>query len=122
MFARGGHIDALNQVKTYEAIAAAAYHCLDMHRLSRKDGMRIRYITPYLLIRLGKDQEAYDFLKWYALHNLTDDYDYGNLALPFLNIQGADVFEDATDLMPRISALSHAVAVTPIKFRLLIDL
>lgn len=122
MRARWAHIDALSQVRTYEAIEAAVNHCLDMHRLCRSDNMGIRYSTPHLLLRLGKDQEAYDFLKWYALINMTDDYDYGDMTLPFLDIKGADVFENVTGFMPRFSALSHVVAVTLTKLRLLIDL
>lgn len=37
------------------------YDCL---RLSRADGGRFRELLPMILLRLNRDQECYDFIKW----------------------------------------------------------
>ena len=118
--ARYAHIDTTLKIKSAVAVERALDHCLDLHRLCRSDNMGLRFLTPHLLLRLCRDQEAYDFLCWYATRG--PDYDWGNVDLPYLNIKGADVFEDVAIHIPRFPHLSHLVAVTLIKIRLLKDL
>lgn len=75
MRARFGHLDALLEVKTAEAVQTALDHLMDMHRLCRGDNMGLRNYTPFVLLRLGKDQESYDFMKWYATTGDDAHYD-----------------------------------------------
>ncbi|KAK6515359.1 hypothetical protein TWF506_007700 [Arthrobotrys conoides] len=110
--APGGRIDV---------VRASLKHLLDMLRLCRGDNMGVRDVIPGLFIRLGRDQEAYDFLKWWG--TTTDDYDWGDTELPYLNVKGADVLEDPVGKWKgRWIDLSHVVAVVLIKVRVVIDL
>ncbi|OTA04373.1 hypothetical protein A9Z42_0049790 [Trichoderma parareesei] len=99
-------------------------HLLDMLRLSRSDSLGVRDLVPALYIRLGRDQDAYDFVKWYATAGQDPHYDWANMSLPFLNVKNADVFEEPPSGLVRSSfmALSHAAALVLIKVRILLDL
>lgn len=116
-------VEALLKIKTYAAVDAAHTHLMDMLRLCRGDNMGLRSVVPAVKLRLGRDQEAYDFVKWWITTGKESDYDWGNLDLPFLDVRNADVCEDIpSHLLSRYVDLSHAVAVILIKVRLLLDL
>ena len=114
-------VEALLKVKTPDAVECAFTNLRDMLRLCRGDNMGVRDVVPALFLRLGKDQECYDFLKWYATTGQESDYDWGNMDLPFLDVQNADLFEPVDPFTRRFMDLSHVVAVTLIKIRLLLD-
>ncbi|KAK3290992.1 uncharacterized protein B0H64DRAFT_411105 [Chaetomium fimeti] len=117
MRARFNAADALLKVGTVAAVEKALDHLTDMLRLCRSDNMGVRDIIPSVLLRLGREQECYDFLKWWATVD-HETYDWGNMDLPYLDTKGANVFE-AVD--PSLGGLSHLVALTLLKLRLLLD-
>jgi hypothetical protein len=106
------------------AVEAALDHYLDMLRLSRIDSMRVRDLIPALYIRLCRDQEGYDFMKWYATAGTSLSYDWGDMGLSFLDVRDADVLESPVGIWTQRSslALSHAVPVMLVKVRVLLDL
>ncbi|KAJ6436856.1 MYND finger [Purpureocillium lavendulum] len=129
MRARYGLVDAL--LLSYgtaggpvDVVQTALDHLLDMLRLSRSDNMGVRQLVPSLYVRLGRDQDAYDFIKWNTATSKDSSYDYGDTSLPYLDIKNADVFEspDEAWLNERWMDLSHVVAVALIKVRILLDL
>lgn len=128
MRARFGLVDALlNHFDIVGARVDTVQTCLDhlkdMLRLCRGDNMGLRDIVPALLIRLGKDQEAYDFMKWYATTGQQSNYDWGDTDLPFLDVVNADVFESPEGMWTRkFLNVGHALSVTLVKVRVLIDL
>ncbi|KAL6910246.1 hypothetical protein GGI43DRAFT_5090 [Trichoderma evansii] len=100
-------------------------HYLDMLRLSRSDDLGVREIIPGLYIRLGRDQDAYDFMKWYAAVDENPDYEWGNVDVPFLDTKDADVLEEPLKRAWTVTSfldLSHAVVLLLIKLRILLDL
>lgn len=106
------------------AVEEVLRHLLDMLSLCRGDNMAVRFIVPSLYIRLGRDQEAYDFVKWYATVGWQGGYDWHNMDLPFLNLKDADVLE-APDVWTSIEKWldpCHASCVALIKVRILADL
>ncbi|KAM6513439.1 hypothetical protein FALCPG4_015860 [Fusarium falciforme] len=107
-----------------DVVQTALDHLLDMIRLCRGDNMGLRDIVPALYIRLGRDQEAYDFMKWYATTGNESDYDWGDMDLPFLDVKDADVFESPKKFWVDKGwlDLSHSAAVALIKVRVLLDL
>lgn len=107
-----------------DAVQTALDHLLDMLRLCRSDNMGVRDLVPALFMRLGRDQEAYDFVKWYATAGDQTDYDWGDMELPFLDVKDADVFETPVEKWTGEGWLemSHVVAVILIKIRILSDL
>lgn len=128
MRARLGLIDALVEGFALPggqkvAVESILDHLLDMLRLCRGDNMGLRDMIPALYIRLGKDQVAYDFMKWYATTGQESDYDWGDMDLPFLDVKDADALESPEGLWSRrFSDLSHMSSVTLIKLRILLDL
>lgn len=119
MRARYAFVDNLVKIKTCDAVKTAFDHIMDMLRLCRSDNMGLRDIVPAIFIRLEKDQECYDFLKWYATTGSRGDYDWGDMDLPFLDVKDADVFEAVSEFIGEYSDLSHAVPLMLIKMRLL---
>ncbi|KAJ5371430.1 uncharacterized protein N7496_007522 [Penicillium cataractarum] len=82
--------------------------------------MGVRSIVPALMLRLNKDQECYDFIKWWAADR--PDYDWGDTDLPCLDIRNTDVFEPVEQLCDPYPDLSHLVCLCLLKVKLLFDL
>ncbi|KAK2025596.1 MYND finger [Colletotrichum zoysiae] len=122
MQVRFGYIGALMSIDTVDGIEMALGHQLDMLRLCRGDNMGIRSYPPHLMIRLGRDQEAYDFVKWWAVTAEDSHHDWGDMELPHMNLKGEDAFEGVGKFAKRFGSLSHKMAVTLIKVRLYLDL
>ncbi|KAL9065196.1 MAG: hypothetical protein Q9161_008395 [Pseudevernia consocians] len=122
MRARYALVEALLKIKTYTAVEAAHGHMMDMLRLCRSDNMGVRDQVPALGLRLGRDQECYDFCKWWATTGQDGHYDWGNLDNPYLDVKNADVFESPREQFLReYGCLSHRTAITLLKIRLLMD-
>lgn len=125
MMARFAAADALLQIDTIKAVEKALAHFQDMLRLCRSDNLGVRDIVPGLLLRLGKEQECYDFLKWWAIiddeHHYNGHYDWSDVSLPYLDIRGADAFEAGNAFARRLS-LSQLVILALLKLRLYLDI
>ncbi|RYP50581.1 hypothetical protein DL768_003926 [Monosporascus sp. mg162] len=80
--------------------------------------------VPALYMRLGRDQEAFDFLKWWGAEGKRDDYDWTDADLPYLNLQGEDAFEEPLTAWgsSREASLSFVVSMINLKLRLLLDM
>jgi hypothetical protein len=123
MQARFALVEACLLVNTVEAVDAALKHLLEMLHLCRSDNMGLRDLVPALYLRLYRDQEAYDFCKWWITTAQEEEHDWGNRANRFLDIKGADPFEDPKYFVDKATvSLSFAVSVALIKIRLLLDL
>ncbi|KAI1109829.1 hypothetical protein F5Y14DRAFT_431230 [Nemania sp. NC0429] len=125
MRARFAAADALLQVDTVKAVQKALHHFQDMLRLCRSDNLGVRDIVPGLLLRLDREQECYDFLKWWAAvddeHHYNGRYDWGDVSLPYLDIRGADAFE-AVDAFASGLSLSQLIILALLKLRLYLDI
>ncbi|RDW57401.1 hypothetical protein BP5796_12851 [Coleophoma crateriformis] len=122
MRARFAAVTALLRVHTVRAVEKALGHLTDMLRLCRSDNLGVRDIIPYLLLRLGREQECYDFLKWWAVVERDSYYDWGDTTLPYLDIRGADAFEPIDMFSSNRPRLPYIVALTLLKLRLYLDL
>jgi ribonuclease HI len=118
--ARFAAANALLKVNTVPAVETALSHFEDMLRRSQTDNLGVRDIIPNLMLRLGREQDCYDFLKWWTL--VPDNYSWGDMSLPYLDIHGADVFEPVDKLCNGTLSLSQLVALTLLKLRLYLDL
>lgn len=74
MSARLDLMTAILNLRNGEAVEAALARGLDMLRLCRGDNQGVRSKMPALYLRLGRDQDAFDFLKWYFV-KATASYD-----------------------------------------------
>ncbi|KAI2627295.1 hypothetical protein GGS26DRAFT_135428 [Hypomontagnella submonticulosa] len=122
MRARHGVTDGLLNIRTGEAAEECLDHHLEMLQLCRGDNMGVRSRVPGLYLRLGRDQEAYDFVKWWATIGSSSDYDWGDMDNPFLNLHDEDVFETVEPFVKRLSDVSMLACLTNLKIRLLLDL
>ncbi|XP_037043696.1 uncharacterized protein LOC119079736 [Bradysia coprophila] len=114
-------VEYLIEIKTYDAVKAALNHALEMLRLCRKDNLRLRFTVPALFIRLGNDQECYDFMKWHTTTGASDDYDWEDMDQPFLDVTDADVSEPVDVFTGRLAHMEFAVALMLIKIKFLRD-
>ncbi|TLS23816.1 hypothetical protein PpBr36_09031 [Pyricularia pennisetigena] len=85
-------------------------HCTDIIRLCRRGNLGVRYVIPFLNLRLDLEQECYAFLKWWA----TNLFGWGDVNLPHVDIRNADAFEPMR--------VTHLVVLTLLKLRLYLDL
>jgi len=75
MRARFAAADALLKANTAVSVANALEHFKDMLRLCRSDNLAVRHVVPVLMLRLGQEQECYDFLKWWAITGKDEEHD-----------------------------------------------
>ncbi|TLD11836.1 hypothetical protein PspLS_11335 [Pyricularia sp. CBS 133598] len=122
--ARFDLITALLNIRTGEAVEAALGHAMAMLNADRGDVLGVRSMVPTLLLRLGRDQEAYDFIKWYEKVP-RETYRWGDPAEPFLNMTNEDATEEWDDMeMRRLSVekLPFLASLVLLKVRLALDL
>lgn len=120
MQARFDYITGILNVRTGEAAEVALNESPEMLRLCRGDNMGVRSQVPALYLRLGRDQDAYDFIKWYGVKG-DSSYDWRDMSLPYLDLKGEDAFEPVLE-NPNCHDVGFTVALTLIKIRLLKDL
>lgn len=121
MRARFALADACRRIGTLDSIKEGLEHLQDMLRLCRGDNMGVRDIIPTLMLQLDRDQECYDFVKWWET-KADEGYDWGNTDLPYLDVKDADVFESVDFLDRRWLNLNQVVAVLLLKLKLLVDI
>ncbi|KAI8716704.1 RNase H type-1 domain-containing protein [Fusarium sp. LHS14.1] len=118
-------IDELIQLNTASAVANALGRFQDILQLHRRDPLRARDIIPHLLLRLDREEECYNFLKWWATVNNNGQFnkleDWEDATLPFLEIRGADPFEPIGMLCWGGLSLNQLVALALLKLRLYLD-
>lgn len=112
----------MEMIHTVESAEGQLEHYMDMLRLSRGDNMGIRNVVPGLMLRLDKDQECYDFIKWWSLVHKTPRDDWGVTDMPYLDIKNADVFEPVDYSNQRFYDLCHSTCLIILKIKLLLDL
>ena len=129
MSARLALVVANLNLKTFDAVKAALEHSMELLRLCRRDNMGVRYMVPHMMLRLSRDQDCYDFVKWWVqICEPGETHDWDDLTLPYLDEKNADVYESVDYLcvneFPEFASffLSHLIAVTLLKVRLLISL
>ena len=113
-------MSAILNVRTGEAVEAALGHALEMLRLCRGDNQGVRSYVSALYLRLGRDQEAYDFINWYA--TVPDEkYEWYNTDLPYPDLHNQDAFEPVFENTYYYN-VAFTVALTLIKTCLMKDL
>lgn len=95
---------------------------LDLLRLNKGDNQGSRFLIPGLYLRLGRDQDAYDFCKGWVLQfkGKVDESIDSNAA--YLHTKNADAIEGVDIWTGKHLDLTHAACVQLIKVRLLLGL
>lgn len=128
MRARFGVADHAVELGTLDGVEEGLSHLQDMishlqhmMQLGRSDNMGLWNKVPLLMLRLGKDQQCYDFIKWYCTTG-DEQYDWGDVSFSFLDLKDADVLEEPTHLIKAYNALQFQAAVLILKVKLLLDI
>ena len=48
-----------------QALKAALDHTLELLRLVHKDKLSLRNVAPFFMLDLDRDEDAYNFIKWW---------------------------------------------------------
>ncbi|KAK0610905.1 hypothetical protein B0T14DRAFT_540169 [Immersiella caudata] len=94
----------------------------EVMKYDRGDRQGVRRCVPGLLVRLGRDQEAYDFCAWYQRVGNQKGFEWNDARVPMLDLKGADVTEGAEDWTKEGGVylnLDQTATVTLIKMRLM---
>ena len=76
MQARFALVESLLAINTTEAVQEGHSNVMDMLRLCRSDDIGVRDLVPALFLRLKRDQECYDYVKWYNTSGQDSHYDW----------------------------------------------
>lgn len=116
------------QIPTQEAAEFCLLHCMSYFEIDRCDVRSVRDITASLLMRLRKDQECYDFIKWWMLSRPDEPLGYDHkqivvnppLKSTFLNLHNQDCTESLFSCCVGNHGLSliHRVVLVILKFNL----
>jgi len=111
------------QIDTSLAVQSGLNLLLEMVDIMKDPRMGPPDLAPACFLRLGQDQEAYDFMKWWVTSPPPKNI-LGPSAQLYEDAKDAkaDVFEDVAVFKGRCPSLSFMVALTLLKLRLLIDL
>ncbi|RVD86418.1 uncharacterized protein DFL_004693 [Arthrobotrys flagrans] len=124
MLARFNLIKAYAKVKTHRGAVNACNEAIVTQYLGRCDPMKIRCITANLMLRVGSQQDAYDFIRFWLVNG--DQYACSAKdPPPFLNIRKANAFEPCRNLFRAFDDIgmdpptSFVLPLALIKFKLL---
>ncbi|KAK6435559.1 hypothetical protein LTR95_008254 [Oleoguttula sp. CCFEE 5521] len=113
--------DTVRTTNIKQGTEEAQGHFGDVLRLFRSDIMVVRDFVPPLMLRLDRDQEWYDFVKWWLTSDERADYDWGNVDLPYLNLVGENALEEADFVPDRFASAQQITSLLLLKLRLLMD-
>jgi len=123
--ARMGIVNGLGRVNTRLSEKARLAHLLDLISLCRTDPIGLREEIPDVLLRLGQDQECYDFIVWWtrAGKALNRGWDGNEETRPFADVRDADAFERLESCFGDMEegSTQHLLDVLLLKIRLLLD-
>ncbi|KAK8855134.1 MYND-type zinc finger protein samB [Apiospora arundinis] len=108
---------------TLDSVTETLEHYQDMIRLCHADSMFVSNHVPDLMLRIDRDQECYDFIKWWDQIQLDIEYDWSDMEASFQNIKNADVMEDPEYMIrDNWSDVGFCASVLLLKFKMLIDI
>ncbi|KAF1810778.1 hypothetical protein P152DRAFT_460068 [Eremomyces bilateralis CBS 781.70] len=127
--ARKDLVTAMVKMNTFDSIQAAIFHCQGIVELDFQDYTGIVLYLPSLYLRLGLEQQCYDFCKWNIMiqdffDKKAPDIPWGEMGDMCVSMKNSNVFEDLEYFTDSAAPceLFYLVAVMLVKFRLLQDL
>jgi hypothetical protein len=80
-------------------------------------------LVPGLFLRLGRDQDCYDFIRLWEDKYEDNKYEREDVSLPWLELKDVDVFADNSNPLTRTDCdLAFTVAINLVKIRVLFSL
>ena len=98
-------------------------HHMELLRLIHGDNMGIRDKVPFILIELNRDNDAYNFVKWWLTIDPDGTYDWGNPPDSeegdWLYLKNQNIFENFGQFYStKYISLAHLATLTLLKLRL----
>lgn len=118
---RYASVEALLKVKSHTAVQTALDHLLDILRLGHFHSMRVHSLIPALYLRLGQDQEFYDYMTWWHKRDRDEEWRASGVELPHLQMKHTDPFEPV-DFNIDLALVTHGAMLCLLKWRLHSDL
>ena len=120
---------AENPDRSKPMFEAALAHYLELLRLTYTprfgDQLELRHKVPFILLLLNRDQDAYNFIKWWANIIPLGDFDFDPRPKAkkgeWIYLVGQDIFEDLFSSVPQYhksSDLTFVLALFLIKSRI----
>lgn len=123
MQARFWLADGIRRTGTLDAITEALEHMQDMLRLDLWDSLGVRYIAPWLMLQLDRDQEAYDFLKWWHTQGVYEDGGFDPKTYTINQpVRNANPLESIDWIRHSLVTVQHLTAMLLLKSKLLVDI
>jgi hypothetical protein len=109
----------------------ALYHALEIQRLDSHKSSEVRYMTPFMLVNLHRDDDAFDFIRCWLNTDLSRQLDRVAVAMRHFaskegdwiyprekNCRFLDIFDECPDVDNRDAPLSFLMALLIIKLRI----
>ena len=126
------YFQAAHDVEIKEVWEKALFHALVLLREDASDPYGMRYVTPFILLYLNRDDDAYDFIRYWVEIGFVRDRDgilemmlrhtnskEGDWFYPReANSRFQDIFEECPEADDQVMLLSFLVALLIIKLRL----
>ncbi|GAX17186.1 hypothetical protein FisN_10Lh034 [Fistulifera solaris] len=125
------YVQAANIVETKSVWEKALSHALELMRLDYRDVIETRYVIPFILLNLNRDDDAFDFIRYWMKIDLNDRsklFDLMNRHFESRegewiyprnqNCRFRDVFEECANVNDRKAPLAFLVALLIIKCRI----
>ncbi len=99
-------------------------HYLELLRLNHSDNQGIRHKVPFLLLSLNRDEDAYNFIKWWETIDPEGNYDWGEPPASqegeWMYLKSQDTQEDLLKIAKDVDCLPFLAALVLIKARIIL--
>jgi hypothetical protein len=112
-----GHAEL--DVGTRLAVESGLGHILEITKNAKSSMLGVADFAPASFLRLGRDQEAYDFMKWWIT---TPDTIMRPPMQPYTAVKNQGILEPAAVFMGKCPSMAFMATLTLLKLRLLMDL
>ncbi|KPI35978.1 uncharacterized protein AB675_10474 [Cyphellophora attinorum] len=106
---------------TLDGTVEAIEHMQDMLRLCDSDHLDLRYAIPPMMLQLDRDQECYNFIKWWQTRHIDDNGQEHEMYHPDVCSRPANPLESIAWLDHDNVDVEHLGAMLLLKLKLLID-
>jgi hypothetical protein len=99
-------------VGTSLAVESGLGHILEITKNAKSSMLGVADFAPASFLRLGRDQEAYDFMKWWIT---TPDTIMRPPTQPYTAVKNQDILEPAAVFMGKCPSMAFMATLTPLK-------
>ncbi|KAI4651160.1 uncharacterized protein J4E79_009359 [Alternaria viburni] len=128
MYRRRDLLYELYSVNTTAAVQQALDEAFALLQLDSADHLQMRCLVPWLLLRLKRDQDCYDFCKWWVTKGTSEEHDWTSETLPLVGedaFESLEVFErirEPGSTAPASESFTFLLAILLVKLRMVYEM